>query len=45
MAVTIAGAFAANYLQEGDDERRLALRLAEASRKLVPLLGPALEPP
>ncbi len=43
VAVTIAGAFAANYLQEGDDERRLALRLAEASRKLVPLLGPALE--
>jgi len=37
------GAFAANYLQEEDDERRLALRLAEASRKLVPLLGPALE--
>lgn len=43
VAVTIAGAFAANYLEEGDDERRLALRLAEASRELLPLIGPALE--
>ncbi len=43
VAVTIAGAFASNYLREGDDEERLALRMAEASRELLPLLGPALE--
>lgn len=43
VAVTIAGAFASNYLQEGDDERRLSLRLAEASRELLPLIGPSLE--
>jgi adenylate cyclase len=43
VAVTVAGAFASDYLQEGDDEQRLAQRLAEASRELLPLLGPALE--
>jgi adenylate cyclase len=43
LAVTIAGVFAATYLQEGDDEARLALRYAEATEDLLPLIGPALE--
>jgi adenylate cyclase len=43
LAVTIARVFASNYLQEGDDEQTLALRFAEASKELIPTLGPALE--
>ncbi len=43
LAVTIAGVFAANYLEEGDDEARLALRFAQATEDLLPLIGPALE--
>jgi len=43
LAVTMARVFASNYLQEGDDEQSLALRLAEASRELIPTIGPALE--
>jgi adenylate cyclase len=43
LAVTIARVFAETYLQEGDDEARLAERFAEAAEKMLPLLGPALE--
>ncbi len=43
LAVTIASVFAATYLEEGDDEARLALRFAEATEDLLPLIGPALE--
>jgi adenylate cyclase len=43
LAVTIARVFASNYLQEGDDEQALSLRFAEASKELIPTLGPALE--
>jgi adenylate cyclase len=43
LAVTIARVFASNYLQEGDDEQTLSLRFAEASKELIPTLGPALE--
>lgn len=42
LAVTIAGVFAATYLEEGDDEARLALRYAQATEDLLPLIGPAL---
>jgi adenylate cyclase len=43
LAVTIARVFASNYLQEDDDEQSLALRFAEASKQLLPTMGPALE--
>lgn len=42
LAVTINSVFASNYLEEGDDEQSAAVRFAEASRDLLPLLGPAL---
>ncbi|MGI8845706.1 MAG: adenylate cyclase regulatory domain-containing protein [Thermoleophilaceae bacterium] len=43
LAVTIAGVFVSSYLEEGDDEARLALRFAAATKDLIPLIGPALE--
>ena len=43
VAVTIASVFAASYLEEGDDEVRLAERYAQATEDLLPLIGPALD--
>ncbi len=43
VASTIRRVFAETYLRAGDDEQSLALRYAEASRELTPLLGPVLE--
>lgn len=43
LAVTIARVFAESYLHEGDDEASLALRYADATEELLPLIGPALE--
>ena len=43
VAITIASVFAASYLEEGDDEVRLAERYAQATENLLPLIGPALE--
>lgn len=43
VAATIGRVFADTYLRAGDDEQSLALRYAEASRELVPRLGPVLE--
>lgn len=43
VAATIRNAFAGAYLRAGDDEHSLAVRFAEASRELTPLLGPTLD--
>ena len=43
VASAIRRVFAETYLRAGDDEQSLALRYAEASRELTPLLGPVLE--
>lgn len=43
VASTIRNVFADTYLHAGDDEQSLALRYAQASRELTPLLGPVLE--
>ncbi len=43
VAATIRNMFAETYLRAGDDEQSLAMRYAEASRELTPLLGPVLE--
>ena len=43
VAITIASVFAQSYLEEGDDEVRLAERYAQATEDLLPLIGPALE--
>ena len=43
VAATIASVFSEAYLRAGDDEESLALRYAEASRELTPMLGPVLE--
>lgn len=43
VAATIRNVFANTFLRAGDDERTLALRFAEASRALTPMLGPTLE--
>lgn len=43
VAAVIGRVFANTYLRPGDDEQTLALRYAEASRELVPRLGPVLE--
>src|SRR4051812_28917552 len=43
VAATIGTAFIETYLRPGDNERDLALRYAESSRELIPLLGPVLE--
>lgn len=38
LSASVGAAFAAAYLREGDNEAELALRYAEATRELVPLL-------
>ena len=43
VAATIGGVFTDTYLRAGDNERDLAVRYAEASRQLIPMLGPVLE--
>lgn len=43
VAATIASVFSDAYMRAGDDEQSLALRYAEASRELTPMLGPVLE--
>jgi adenylate cyclase len=43
VAATIASVFSDAYMRAGDDEESLALRYAEASRELTPMLGPVLE--
>jgi adenylate cyclase len=43
VAATIGTVFIDTYLQPGDNERDLALRYAEISRELIPMLGPVLE--
>jgi adenylate cyclase len=43
VAATIASVFSETYMRAGDDEQSLALRYAEASRELTPMLGPVLE--
>lgn len=43
VASAIRRVFNETYLHAGDDEQSLALRYAEASRELTPLLGPILE--
>ena len=43
VASSVARVFSDTYLEAGDDEQTLAMRYAEASRELVPLLGPILE--
>jgi adenylate cyclase len=43
VAATIGAAFIDTFLQPGDNERDLAIRYAESSRELIPLLGPVLE--
>ncbi len=43
LAAAIGATFRETYAHAGDDEQTLALRYAEASRELTPLLGPMLE--
>ena len=43
LAASIGATFRETYAHAGDDEQSLALRYAEASRELTPLLGPVLE--
>jgi adenylate cyclase len=43
VAATIGMVFIDTFLQPGDNERDLALRYAETSRELIPMLGPVLE--
>ena len=43
LAASIGATFRETYSHAGDDEQSLALRYAEASRELTPLLGPVLE--
>ena len=43
LAAAIGATFRETYARAGDDEQSLALRYAEASRELTPLLGPMLE--
>lgn len=42
VAASIGAAFTEAYLRAGDNERDLALRYAEASKALMPMLGPTL---
>lgn len=42
VAATIRDAFVRTYLRAGDDEQTLAVRFAEASRALTPMLEPTL---
>jgi adenylate cyclase len=43
VAAAIGARFRETYARAGDDEQTLALRYAEASKELTPLLGPMLE--
>ena len=43
VAATVGAVFTDTYLRAGDNERDLALRYAEASQQLIPMLGPVLE--
>lgn len=43
LAASIGATFRDTYAQAGDDEQTLALRYAEASSELTPMLGPMLE--
>ena len=43
LAAAIGATFRETYAKAGDDEQTLALRYAEASRELTPMLGPMLE--
>jgi adenylate cyclase len=43
LAASIGSVFGEAFLQAGDTERDVAVRYAQASRELVPLLGPTLE--
>jgi adenylate cyclase len=43
VAASIGGVFTSNYQRADDDEQTLAVRYAEASRELLPMLGPVLE--
>lgn len=43
VAATIGSVFTSTYMRPGDDEQSLALRYAEASHELLPMLGPVLE--
>ena len=43
VAAAINEVFAETFRRPGDDELSLALRYAEASRELVPMIGPVLE--
>lgn len=43
LAASIGSVFGEAFIEAGDTERDLALRYAQASRELVPLLGPTLE--
>jgi len=43
VASAVARVFTETFMEPGDDEQTLALRYAEASRELTPLLGPVIE--
>ena len=43
VAATIGSVFIDTFLRPGDNERDLALRYAETSRELIPMLGPVLD--
>ena len=43
VAATIGMVFIDTFLRPGDNERDLALRYAETSRELIPMLGPVLD--
>jgi len=43
LAASIGATFRDTYARAGDDEQTLALRYAEASKALTPMLGPMLE--
>ncbi len=43
VASAVARVFYQTFMEPGDDEQTLALRYAEASRELTPMLGPVIE--
>lgn len=43
VASAVARVFTQTFMEPGDDEQTLALRYAEASRELTPMLGPVIE--
>jgi adenylate cyclase len=43
VAASIGAVFTGTFQRPGDDEQTLAVRYAEASRELLPMLGPVLE--